>query len=238
MARAARASDFKDVHQKTICKAFCMLADSHSRRSLWDDFITLVACTIGQVDSTKKNEREKAYAETSKKYKPVELAAMSDMFTEIVRGLEDNPDQDFLGDLFMKLELYNEYRGQFFTPYNVCSMMAHISSPSMQGEVEEKGYISVNDPACGAGALLIAFANEALRQKVNYQQRMLFVAQDIDFTAAMMCYIQLSLLGCPGYVIVGNAANYFPQGPRRVVYPALFHRCLEISGIARNDKTD
>lgn len=32
----------------------------------------------------------------------------------------------------------------------------------------------------------------------------LYVAQDIDRTAALMCYIQLSLLGCAGYVVVAD----------------------------------
>ena len=62
---------------------------------------------------------------------------------------------------------------------------------------QKQGWISVSDPACGAGALLIAFANECRRQHINYQTSVLFVAQDIDFLAGCMCYIQLSLLGCP-----------------------------------------
>ena len=47
-------------------------------------------------------------------------------------------------------------------------------------------------------------ANALKGKGVNYQQNAIFVAQDVDRTAALMCYIQLSLLGCPGYVIVGN----------------------------------
>ena len=39
---------------------------------------------------------------------------------------------------------------------------------------------------------------------MNYQQSVLFVGQDIDSIAAKMCYIQMSLLGCPGYVYIGN----------------------------------
>lgn len=213
MARAARVSDFKDDHQKAICKAFYSLSDRHSRHALWSDFITLSACTIGQIDPLRKDERERMYEQVAKSYTPEELDVIAQMFAQIVLGLEENPDQDFLGDLFMKLELSNEYRGQFFTPYCVCKMMAEITEPSMGAEIEQRGFISVNDPACGAGALLVAFANEALSQKVNYQQSVLFVAQDIDFTAAMMCYIQLSLLGCPGYVIVGNTLTTPPTTP-------------------------
>lgn len=63
------------------------------------------------------------------------------------------------------------------------------------------------DPACGAGALLIAYANECIKRHINYQQSVLFVAQDIDLTAGMMCYIQLSLLGCPGYVVIQDTLS-------------------------------
>ena len=31
------------------------------------------------------------------------------------------------------------------------------------------------------------------------------MAQDIDQTAALMCYIQLSLLGCPAVIIIGDS---------------------------------
>ena len=53
--------------------------------------------------------------------------------------------------------------------------------------------------------MLIAAANTILRQKVNYQNHVLFVGQDIDRIVGMMAYIQLSLLGCPGYVVIGNS---------------------------------
>ena len=70
--------------------------------------------------------------------------------------------------------------------------------------------MAVNDPACGAGALLIAFANECRRpgNDINFQTSVLFVAQDIDFLAGMMCYIQLSLMGCPGYVVIDDSISH------------------------------
>jgi len=33
----------------------------------------------------------------------------------------------------------------------------------------------------------------------------LFVGQDIDPVVARMAYIGLSLLGCPGYIVIGNS---------------------------------
>lgn len=67
--------------------------------------------------------------------------------------------------------------------------------------------ISVNDPACGAGATLVAAANIFHRKKINYQTRVLFTANDIDRVVAQMCYIQLSLLGCAGWVAVANTIS-------------------------------
>lgn len=61
--------------------------------------------------------------------------------------------------------------------------------------------------------MLIAFVNVARAQGVDYQRDIIFVAQDIDFKVAMMCYVQLSLLGCAGYVIVGN--SLLPDPPTR-----------------------
>ena len=43
------------------------------------------------------------------------------------------------------------------------------------------------------------------KANLNYQNHLLVVAQDIDETVALMCYIQLSLLGVAGYVKVGNS---------------------------------
>ena len=120
-------------------------------------------------------------------------------------ALEENSEQDFLGNIFMKLELGSHWHGQFFTPYNICELMAEINSDNLKQQIEEKGWISVNDCACGAGATLIAAANVFRKHDVNFQDHALFVAQDVDRIAGMMCFIQLSLIGCPGYVVIANS---------------------------------
>ena len=121
-------------------------------------------------------------------------------------ALNDNPDQDFLGELYMRLELGNDHAGQFFTPYHVCEFMSALTTPKeeFQQIIEDRGWVAVCDPTCGAGALLVAFANQCKREGINYQQKILFVAQDIDYIVGMMCYLQMSLLGMPGYVVIGD----------------------------------
>ena len=200
-------------HQKEFVKIFDALKYRHGRWTIWADFVTMAACTLSMADADQRGKREEMYGNIAKNYTADELEQFVEMFTIIVRALEEEPNQDFLGELFMLLELNNDHNGQFFTPYNVCKMMAMMQSGDLPDLIAEKGYISANDCACGAGALLIAFANEARRKGVNYQRHVLFVAQDIDFTAAMMCYIQLSILGCPGYVIVGDTITTPPTEP-------------------------
>ena len=46
----------------------------------------------------------------------------------------------------------------------------------------------------------------------------ILVAQDIDPLVAKMCYIQLSLLGCSGVVIIGNTLEGRSRRKRVLVY--------------------
>ncbi len=192
--------------QKEFVKLFDKLAQRHDRWTVWVDFAYMTAATLSNVvDKVHFKEREKDYLAIARKYNKAELEAVAEMFALLGIGMDENPDQDFLGELFMSLDLGNQYKGQFFTPYSVCRMMAQITgTDDLKARLERQGWVSVNDCCCGAGALLVAFANECTRQGVNYQTSVLFVAQDIDLTAGLMCYIQLSLLGCPGYVVIGN----------------------------------
>ena len=76
-------------------------------------------------------------------------------------------------------------------------------------QVRENGYITLDDPCCGAGATLIAGVNCAKKNLekacLNFQNHILVTAQDIDETVALMCYIQLSLLGVAAYIKIGNS---------------------------------
>lgn len=57
-----------------------------------------------------------------------------------------------------------------------------------------------------------------------YQKHVLFVAQDIDRTAAMMCYIQMSLLGCPAVVVIGDSLTRpFPNSDNEAWYTPFYY---------------
>ena len=55
--------------------------------------------------------------------------------------LEENPDQDLLGVAYTKLGLGDAKRGQYFTPYNICKMMAKMmvgERGCLEAEIEER----------------------------------------------------------------------------------------------------
>lgn len=148
---------------------FKKLLYRHQAWEVWSDFCTMAAISIANaVDKRHFEARENLYLDTIKRYTKEEQQVFPILFAETVMELERNPDQDFLGKMFMQLELGNHWKGQFFTPYNVCHLMAEMNMDAQVKNIEEKGWISVGDCCCGAGAMLVAFANVCRKKKINY----------------------------------------------------------------------
>lgn len=191
--------------EKEFIEVFNKLCYSRSTWQVWEDLMSAIACSLSNsVDRVPQHyeQREKEYAQCIDRLGSVELPAK--ILGIIVMALENNPEQDFLGKMYMNLNLGSHWRGQYFTPYNICKMMSEMTCRNFDSQIEQKGYISVYDSACGAGATLIAAANSMKDSTYNFQNHVLFVGQDIDRVVGMMCYIQLSLLGCAGYICIGN----------------------------------
>lgn len=206
-------------YSKRFQNGFKILTNTRTPYQVWSDLMYLFATEISNtvtrnIEPLKEvwEDREKEYIRIAKKYNEKERTRIiPQMFTLMVLEIERNPDQDFLGKMYMELEISNKNTGQFFTPYSVCQLMSDITidKDGLRKAVKEKGYVSINDCACGAGATLIAAVSTCrkLFNRLNYQNHVYFVAQDIDITVANMCYIQLSLLGVAAIVKVGSTIS-------------------------------
>lgn len=197
--------------QKEIAKLFSSLCIRHSPWQVWADFIEASAISIqnvfGQIVPTKKGaEMERRYLEIQNCYVKQEREVFPRMFALTVDAIDADPEQDFLGEMFMILELGSNWKGQFFTPYSICRLMAETQAPNVKTVVDDRGWAGIYDPTCGAGALLIAARNVFSRNGIG-SDRLLFAAQDVDRIAGLMCYVQLSLLGCAGYVAIADTIN-------------------------------
>lgn len=203
-----KTEDFR----KEFFKTFRRLTHRHRPFDIWRDFVVMLACSLSNaVDKMHWDERESRYLKIIQRYNKEEQQAFPELTAHTVMALDSNPEQDFLGSIFMELGLGNDSGGQFFTPYSICELMAKITMSDVEDRIKTNGVVTIHDPCCGAGATIIAGFHEARRrlEKVgrNAQYHVLVAAQDIDETAALMCYIQLSLLGIAGYVKIGDSIS-------------------------------
>ena len=201
--------------QMEFQKVFSRLCETKSAWQVWSDFVEMTAISISnsvEIREKVKQEREARYMTIIGTYSKKEQAIFPELVGILVQSLQRDQEQDFLGEMFMALELGSHWKGQFFTPYSICKAMANIPVANAGEKLERKGWIGIHDPACGAGATLIG-ARNALELAGIGGTRAFFVGQDIDRTAAMMCYIQLSLLGCAGYVVVADTLMHPVTGP-------------------------
>lgn len=174
--------------EKEFLKLFDQLTYSRSGWQVWEDLMTAIACSIcNAVDRREEpfERREKQYGRAIKALGGVDIPAQ--MLGIITMALEENPNQDFLGKLYMNLNLGSHWHGQFFTPYHICEFMAKLQiGEESRAEIADKGYLSVGDMCVGAGAMLIAAAATFRECNINYQTSVVFVGQDIDPVVAKM----------------------------------------------------
>ncbi len=187
---------------------------------VFNDCIEMFALSIQNTfcfgQTFEKNENR--YKDITKNYSESEIETIVKIFAEITNALEANPFQDFLGDLYMQLDMGSSALGQFFTPYTVSYAMAESSfdEKNAKAELSQKGYISVLEPAVGGGANVIAFCEVLKNHDINYQTQCVIVCQELSKLTALMCYTALSLIGCAAVVKIGDSlsdpyTNYFAE---------------------------
>lgn len=179
------------------------LTRRHNAYTVFADFCEFSALAIANA-LLFDQAREDRYLSGIKKYDKKEATLIGQLLGITTMALEEQM-QDFLGSVFMELEISNKNLGQTFTPYDLCRMMAQINIDKELFEKQE--FVTLQEPAVGGGAMVIAYAETLLDQKINYQQKLHVTAVDVSNTAAYMSYIQFSLLHIPAIVHVGNTLS-------------------------------
>lgn len=168
------------------------------------DFCELSAIALrNSVDIRGREEREERYLQVVSGYSAEEANRFAELLAALTVALEQELS-DVLGHLYMSLDLGNEDAGQFFTPYDVGLAVAQLTSTGLSAQLADREYITVAEPACGSGGMIVAFAQTMREEGFNYQNQLHVTAQDIDPTAVHMTYIVLSLLHIPAVVVHGN----------------------------------
>lgn len=188
------------------------------RWEVFSDFITLAASELdmARIRSPENIERSR---EICTKYSEDDISNLHTLFCLMVCALEAK-FHDFLGAIYMELELGDDRNGQYFTPYHVQSLLAKLLRPDVDETIRREGFVTVSDPACGAAGMIVAYAEELLEKGYNPSEHMFGSCIDIDPIAADMAFIQLSLLGIPAEVVTGNTLT---MQLNRVRYTPLYY---------------
>lgn len=196
-------------YKKNFQNNFDKLSRNYSKYVVFSDFVKI--CAISIYNSIAKDKGlEKDYLKTIKTYRKEDQILFSKMFADLIMMYQTVDDIiDILGPIYEHENLSNPQSGQFFTPSNIAELMSKISIYSDKNNFEkiikEKGFITMCEPCCGSGVMIIAFTKVLKSFGINYQEDVLVTANDISDVCTFMTYIQLALYGIPAIVYCGNA---------------------------------
>lgn len=203
--------------KKNIVDILNSIVYDRSYYEIVSDFFELSAIAIrNTVDlrPTLRQKYEERYLQTAKHYKPEQLQkfgqALAIFQNEIAKAMDGNAAfADWAGEIYMESKTSNSNLGQFFTPYHVSKVIAlcglDISGIKAKLAADPDNIITIHEPTCGGGGLIVAAIEELHRQKINYTWNVFVDCGDIDARCVHMTYLVLSLLGVPAVVRKGDA---------------------------------
>ena len=207
----AKKSTNPDVSKQSFISLFNSIASHKHRYSVFSDFVFMSGIALHNA-IIKDEKLEKEYFEITARYSKEEETKFSKLLAEFIRLLNDKPI-DVLGSLYMELELGNYNNGQFFTPPEISSLIAKVTYGDAISKINQP-FITLSEPTCGAGGMVLAFVNEMINQGFNPAEKLFVQCIDIDRLAGFMCYVQLTLWNVPAEIIIGDSLS----GKYREVY--------------------
>lgn len=182
------------------------------------DFFALSAIAVrNNVDYGKERESyEQRYLSIVKKYRKEDLEIFAQALGVFMGWIQkamdgDIPFRDFAGEIYMDSGTSSGKAGQFFTPYHVSHLMAEVNfdKEKIKAEIDADPdrLITIAEPTCGAGGLIVAAIDVLKDAGVNYAWNVFVDCGDIDSRCVHMTYLTLSLLGVPAVVRKGDALS-------------------------------
>ncbi len=172
-------------------KSFATLLNGLSQRygvgAVFSNMLTMIICGFSM------KQQEGLYFKTIKPYKKSEVLQFSEAFAALVVEMTGDGSGmvDVLGEYFMEFLSFGR-NGQFFTPMQICDMMARINNPHTETH-------RILDPACGSGRMLMAMA------KLNRYAT--FFGADCDANCAKMTVVNMCLNSMYGEVAWMNSIS-------------------------------
>lgn len=142
-------------------------------------------------------ESEERFKQIRSKYDDEEWDTVAKLNGIAIKGMTVEGG-DWIGEVFHQIGLGDPKKGQFFTPFNVSSLVATaILEPAdeLLRTVRRRGFITVSEPASGSGGMILALVDRLKEIGIDPQRQMFVYANDLSRLASHMCYYQLGLHG-------------------------------------------
>lgn len=191
----------RNVHE--IVKTLEEIGRSTGTERAFRDWCECAAIALANgcdvVHGAEWQRRERRYLDIISRYGN-DAAKFPEMLTCLVNAFESDPWKDHLGHVYMECFGGNKNLGQCFTPESMCACCAGVVGVPKGGEPT-----TLFEPACGGGAMIIAYLKECQDAGYAWQRLLRIEAADLDALCVHMCFIQLSLLGARAVVRIADS---------------------------------
>lgn len=194
-------------------KDFLRLLDgfdrSKRRCEVFADFCEMAYCAIAKQASPYADQREtleKQYMQAVARYRNKDEVRKMPELLAIASTVIGTGGLDFMGQVAGELGALDAGLGQFFTPYEVSHLIAVMNLGDAASVIAEHGFITIQEPAAGAGGMLVAAADTLEAEGLSLDDAWM-EAIELSRSTFYMLYVQLALRGIAGRVICGNALS-------------------------------
>lgn len=164
-----------------------------TRHNLFRDWLELILYALQRDDDAYLATLEKYKSEKSREEGDRNADLFSEAFGQLMR-LTQESNLDVLGDVYEEFGMNSNHFGQYFTPHPTAKMLARVNVD----DSHDNPPVSIADPACGSGRLLIYAAREI-------DEEVWAFGQDLDEMCAMISAINFTLFNLNGIIIQGDS---------------------------------
>lgn len=198
----------KDALKKDFIKILEGIDRSKHRQDNFRNFCEMAYCAIAKttaLDEVTAENLEANYMGIVNSYtNKDDVRKIPELLTLTTLALHKG-GCDFLGEIAGDIEALDKKNCQFFTPYHISKMMAQMTFVDAKTTIDEQGFISISDPAAGAGCMILAGADYLEEQGHDIQRELSAQVTELSRMTYHMLYVQLALRGIPAMVIHGNS---------------------------------
>ncbi len=192
-----------------ICTEIRSIASRHSTPgAVFYDIVEMMVLSLRNGWESRDEaweKREAQYLEIVGRHDPATVEYATQLLGEMILQASDGY-KDMVGQLYMDLDISNRHSGQFFTPYNLSRLTARMAFDrgDFDKAIAEKGYVSVSEPTCGSGGMIVAMADVMKSEGYHPSVHLIAVAQDIDRMCVNMTYLNCAIYDIPATIILGD----------------------------------